>query len=225
LNHNDIVEIEINGKPTASIIWLHGLGADGHDFESIVPQLNIPENIGIRFLFPHAPIRPITINGGMPMRAWYDISSLDRQGTQDEKGIRESSLFLESLITREFNRGVNHRRIILAGFSQGGAIALHTALRFPHSLGGLLALSTWLPLENSLKEEVINNKYSQSTEIPIFLAHGQFDPVIALKFGLESKKMLLDMKYSTLWKEYPMDHSVCVEEIKDIGLWISEALS
>jgi phospholipase/carboxylesterase len=224
LNDNDIVEIEINNKPTASIIWLHGLGADGHDFESIVPQLDISEKIGVRFLFPHAPIRPITINNDMPMRAWYDITSLDRHGAQDEKGIRESSLFLESLITKEVNRGINHEKIILAGFSQGGAIAIHTALRHPRNLGGLLALSTWLPLESSLKDEVITNKNSQSTDIPIFLAHGRFDPVIEFKFGLESKKILTDMKYSVLWKDYPMDHSVCIEEIKDIGLWISNIL-
>ena len=224
MNKNEVIEKEINGTPTATVIWLHGLGADGSDFEPIVPQLEIPKNLGLRFIFPHAPLRSITINGGMTMRAWYDVMSLDRDGTQDEEGIRQSTLMLESLIEREKKRGITSRRIIIAGFSQGGAIALHTALRYPKKLGGLLALSTYLPLESTLNSEVIENDKSQPRDLPIFLAHGQYDPVIPFDAGKLSRLKLEEMQYSVLWNEYPMDHSVCQNEIKDIGVWISKNL-
>ena len=224
MKNSEVIEKEINGIPTATVIWLHGLGADGSDFEPIVPQLKIPVDLGLRFIFPHAPFRSITINNGMTMRAWYDIMSLDRTGVQDEDGIRQSALMVESLIEKENKRGIESERIIIAGFSQGGAIALHSALRCPQRLGGLLALSTYLPLEFTLKNDVIENEKSQSRELPIFLAHGQYDPVIQFNFGVQTRIMLEEMKYSVLWNEYPMDHAVCQDEIKDIGLWISKIL-
>jgi|TARA_B100000767_G_C19708531_1_gene511692 phospholipase/carboxylesterase len=224
LKNSEVIEKEINGIPTATVIWLHGLGADGSDFEPIVPQLKIPVDLGLRFIFPHAPFRSITINNGMTMRAWYDIMSLDRTGVQDEDGIRQSALMVESLIEKENKRGIESERIIIAGFSQGGAIALHSALRCPQRLGGLLALSTYLPLEFTLKNDVIENEKSQSRELPIFLAHGQYDPVIQFNLGVQTRIMLEEMKYSVLWNEYPMDHAVCQDEIKDIGLWISKIL-
>jgi len=225
LNKNKIIETEINGTPSATVIWLHGLGADGSDFEPIVPQLEIPKILGLRFIFPHAPLRSITINGGMTMRGWYDVMSLNRDGAQDEEGIRQSTLILESLIERERKRGIESNRIIIAGFSQGGAIAIHTALRYPKKLGGLLALSTYLPLESSLKNEVVENERSQPRDLPIFLAHGQYDPVIPFDAGKKSGLILEEMGFPVSWNEYPMDHSVCQSEIKDIGLWISKNLT
>ena len=224
MKNNQIIEKEINGIPTATIIWLHGLGADGSDFEPIVPQLEIPVSLGLRFIFPHAPFRPITINGGSTMRAWYDVMILDRGGAQDEDGIRQSALMIGSLIERENKRGIKSERIIIAGFSQGGAVALHTALRYPEKLGGLLALSTYLPLELTLENEVIKNTKSQCRGLPIFLAHGTNDSVIQIDLGKQTRIMLEKMKYSVLWNEYPMVHAVCQDEIKDIGLWISKSL-
>ena len=223
-NNNQTIEKEINGNPLGSVIWLHGLGADGHDFEPIVNELDIPEKLGIRFVFPHAPYRSITINGGMNMRAWYDVKSLDRKGAQDEQGIRQSGSFLEELIDQENKRGIPHNRIIIAGFSQGGAIVLHTALRYPRRLGGLIALSTWLPLESTFEEEVVNNKNSQPSDLPIFLAHGKYDPVIPFDFGLESKYLIEKNGYSVNWHEYSIEHSVSQQEIKDIGCWISKVM-
>ena len=223
-NGNEAIEKEINGNPLGSVIWLHGLGADGHDFEPIVNELDIPEELGIRFVFPHAPYRPITINGGMNMRAWYDVTSLDRKGDQDEQGIRQSSSYLEKLIDQENKRGIPHNRIIVAGFSQGGAIVLHASLRYPQRLGGLIALSTWLPLELTLEEEVANNKNSQPLDLPIFLAHGKYDPVIPFDFGLESKSLIEKNGYSVNWHEYSIEHSVSQQEIKDIGCWISKVM-
>ncbi|HJL92891.1 MAG TPA: carboxylesterase [Woeseiaceae bacterium] len=220
-NSNEAIEKEINGNPLGSVIWLHGLGADGHDFEPIVNELDIPEELGIRFVFPHAPYRPITINGGMNMRAWYDVTSLDRKGAQDEQGIRQSSSYLEKLIDQENKRGIPHNRIIVAGFSQGGAIVLHASLRYPQRLGGLIALSTWLPLESTLEEEVTNNENSQPSDLPIFLAHGKYDPVIPFDFGLESKYLIEKNGYLVNWHEYLIEHSVSQQEIKDIGCWIS----
>ena len=223
-NGNEAIEKEINGNPLGSVIWLHGLGADGHDFEPIVNELDIPEELGIRFVFPHAPYRPITINGGMNMRAWYDVTSLDRKGDQDEEGIRQSSSYLEKLIDQENKRGIPHNRIVVAGFSQGGAIVLHASLRYPRRLGGLIALSTWLPLELTLEEEVANNKNSQPLDLPIFLAHGKYDPVIPFDFGLESKFLIEKNGYSVNWHEYSIEHSVSQQEIKDIGCWISKVM-
>ena len=216
----ETVEIDNDEPLTGSVIWLHGLGADGHDFEAIVPELKLPDSLRLRFVFPHAPIRPVTINGGVSMRAWYDILSLDRSGPQDEKGIRDSAASLAALIEREHERGIPYEKIVVAGFSQGGAIALHTALRFPSRLAGLMALSSWLPLGSTLDAEVVENDAAQSRDLPIFLAHGQFDPMLPISLGEESRDTLTRINYEVSWHEYPMPHSVCAEEIADIRAWL-----
>ena len=220
LELTETVEIEAEGPLQGSVIWLHGLGADGHDFEAIVPELRLPESLRLRFVFPHAPMRPVTINGGATMRAWYDILSLDREGPQDEKGIRESSAALDGRLEREHQRGIPYEKIVRAGFSQGGAIALHSALRYPKTIAGLMALSTWLPLGASLQEEVVENDDAQSRELPVFLAHGQLDTMLPFSLGEESRDGLRSMGYSVEWHEYPMPHSVCAEEIADIRAWL-----
>ena len=209
---------------TAAIIWLHGLGADGHDFEPIVPELQLPADMNVRFVFPHAPVRPVTINGGMSMRAWYDIISLDRDGPQDEAGIRDSSELLCQLIEREQQRGIACDRIILAGFSQGGAIASHTALRFEHRLAGLMALSTYLPLTETLQREVVTNPQAQDRALPVFMAHGSFDPVLPMALGAGSRDVLGKLGYTVEWHDYPMAHAVCIEEIRDIRAWLIKVL-
>jgi phospholipase/carboxylesterase len=213
------------GQPECSVIWLHGLGADGHDFEPVVPELDLAPELGIRFVFPHAPMRPVTINGGMTMRAWYDIRTFDRDGPQDEAGIRESALLLERLIQRERQRGSSYDRIVVAGFSQGGAIALHAALRFPQRLAGLMALSTWLPLAQSFRGEVVDNTNSAARDLPIFMAHGSFDPVLPVEFGKTSRDVLQNAGFSVEWHEYPMAHAVCAEEIGAIRTWLQAVLA
>ena len=219
----DTIEMEINGEPEAVIIWLHGLGADGNDFVPVVKQLDITRNKGVRFVFPHAPYRSVTINGGMTMRAWYDVMTLDRNGIQDEIGIQKSSTFLEELIQREYDRGIAYNKIIIAGFSQGGAIALYTGLRYPKKLGGLIALSTWIPLEEKIKNE-LGKDNSQPLNLPIFLAHGEYDQVIPFEFGEISKKLIEKVGFKVNWNSYPIEHSVSQQEISDIGLWLSEIL-
>lgn len=219
----ECVEIEL-GKPSSSIIWLHGLGADGHDFEPIVPELGLAPEAGVRFVFPHAPMRPVTINGGMIMRAWYDIKTFDREGPQDEVGIRESALLLERLIERERQRGAEYDRIVVAGFSQGGAIALHTALRFRERLAGLIALSTWLPLAQAFREEVSMASGTANRELPIFMAHGSYDPVLPVELGRVSREALEHAGFTVEWHEYPMAHAVCPEEIIALRRWLQQAL-
>jgi phospholipase/carboxylesterase len=214
------VEIETGPDPDGSIIWLHGLGADGHDFEPIVPELRLPASLALRFVFPHAPVRPVTINGGMTMRAWYDIFSLDRGGPVDETGIRDSGEIANTLIRRECDRGIAAERIVLAGFSQGGAIALHAALRYPEKLAGLMALSTYLPLTSSLDAEVVNNPAAVNRDIPIFMAHGTFDPVLPMQMGSDSRDLLNDRGFDIEWRDYPMAHAVCAEEIAHIRDWL-----
>ena len=216
----ETVEVASGVNPQGSVIWLHGLGADGHDFESIVPELGVADQLSLRFVFPHAPIRPVTINGGMTMRAWYDILTLERGGPQDEAGIRESGRLLELLIERECERDIPHDKIVLAGFSQGGAIALHAALRYPHRLGGLMALSTWLPLQDSFDTEVVGNTRAQSQELPVFMAHGSFDPMLPMALGQQSCETLEKAGYAVEWHDYPMAHAVCAEEIADIRNWL-----
>jgi len=214
------VEIEPKAAAEGSVIWLHGLGADGHDFEPIVPELGL-HGLNLRFVFPHAPTRPVTINGGMVMRAWYDILTLDRGGPQDESGIRESAELLNGLIEREHERGVPYERIVVAGFSQGGAIAAHAALRFPHPLAGLMALSTYVPLHELLPAEVFDNAGIQPRSLPIFMAHGSFDPMLPMAMGSQSRDLLESAGYAVEWHDYPMAHAVCAEEIVDIHNWLS----
>lgn len=216
----DTVELETGPNPFGSIIWLHGLGADGHDFEPIVPELRLPEGLALRFVFPHAPVRPVTINGGIAMRAWYDIFSFDRDGPVDADGIRASAGILNDLIGRELERGTPASRIVVAGFSQGGAIALHAALRYPQRLAGLMALSTYLPLMGSFDAEVVHNEEAANQDIPIFMAHGSFDPVLPMQMGTASAELLTAAGFNIEWHDYPMAHAVCGEEIAHIRDWL-----
>jgi phospholipase/carboxylesterase len=221
MSTEETVEIETGpGEPQGSVIWLHGLGADGHDFEPIVPQLRLPSELGLRFVFPHAPMRPVTINGGMTMRAWFDILSLDRDGLADEAGVRASAGILDGLIQREQERGIDASRIVVAGFSQGGAIALHSALRSQQKLAGLMALSTYMPLVSAFEDEVLNTDAVESLDLPIFMAHGKFDPVLPMELGRESADLLIASGFDVEWHEYPMAHAVCETEIDDIRRWL-----
>jgi len=201
------------------VIWLHGLGADAHDFEPVVPELRLPASTPVRFIFPNAPQRPVTINMGMRMRAWYDILQLGG-GLEDEAGIRESQVALEKLISAQQQKGIPARKIVLAGFSQGGAIVLQTALRQAERLGGVMALSTYLPLQGKLEKErnAINN------DLPIFMAHGSYDPMIPMVRAMQSRDALQALGYPVEWREYPMPHSVCPQEIGDIAEFLQRIL-
>lgn len=212
----EAVEIETAASPDASVIWLHGLGADGHDFEPVVPELRLPPTLRLRFVFPHAPVRPVTLNMGMRMRAWYDILQLGG-GPEDEAGVRASQGMVEALIERERSRGVAARRIVLAGFSQGGAIALHTGLRHGQRLAGILALSTYLPLAGTLQAE----RSEANRDVPIFMAHGEFDDIIPITRAQQSRQALAAQGYAPQWHSYPMPHSVCGEEIAAIAAWLA----
>ncbi|MGI9271123.1 MAG: alpha/beta hydrolase [Woeseiaceae bacterium] len=217
----ETVEIETGqAEPQGSVIWLHGLGADGHDFEPIVPELRLPAELALRFVFPHAPVRPVTINNGMSMRAWYDILTLDRDGPTDDIGIRDSGQILDQLIERELERGIAADKIVVAGFSQGGAIALHSALRSKHKLAGLMALSCYLPISQAFEDEVVNSADSGHVDLPIFMAHGSLDPVVPMSLGRNSADLLLAHGFKIEWHDYPMAHSVCGEEINDIRNWL-----
>lgn len=207
--------LESGKQPQHSIIWLHGLGADGHDFMPMVDELKLP--VAIRYIFPHAPQRPVTINGGFVMRAWYDISPQEANGQQDAEGIRASQASIEALIAQEVARGIAPDNIFLAGFSQGGAIALHTALRQAAPLGGVLALSTYLPLLETVQKEILIS----TTATPIFMAHGRSDPLIPCTLGASSRDALLKFGYTVQWHEYAMAHSVCENEIRDIEAWLT----
>ena len=219
----EAIEIETGHDPKAAVIWMHGLGADGNDFVPIVPELGLAGAPAIRFVFPHAPMRPVTINNGYVMRAWYDVSYGDLEGKSrraDEKGVRDSESQIRALIEREGKRGIAHDKVVLAGFSQGGAIALQSGLRYPEKLGGVMALSTYLPLAAALPNEAspANRKTS------IFMAHGIYDPVVPYLMGTTSKTTLAALGYDVEWHEYPMQHSVCAEEVRDIGVWLRKAL-
>jgi phospholipase/carboxylesterase len=213
----EAIEIETGPRPQAAVIWLHGLGADGHDFEPIVPELELAK--AVRFVFPHAPIRPVTINNGMRMRAWYDIFQFGG-GPEDEKGLRESEFLLRKLIEKEKARGVAAGKIVLAGFSQGGAIVLQTGLRYPERLAGIMALSTYLPLAATLEKE----KNAINQDLPIFMAHGSYDDIIQLPRAQQSKDLLVKSGYPVEWRTYPMPHSVCPEEIGHISSFLGKVL-
>ncbi|MCI0401812.1 MAG: alpha/beta hydrolase [Gammaproteobacteria bacterium] len=217
----DAVVIPSASAHKTSVIWLHGLGADGHDFEPIVPELKLPADHGIQFIFPHAPYRAITINGGLTMRAWYDVKDPNLTKCEDVEGITDSSRILTEFIDAERGRGIAANKILLAGFSQGGAIALHTALRFPYRLAGVLALSTYLPMASQLREEV----HPANSGIPIFMAHGKADPVIPLFQGLRSFEQLKKMNYMIEWHVYPMLHAVCPQELAEISSWLQHQLT
>lgn len=223
MSRPETVEVVHGTEPDSSVVLLHGLGADGHDFEPIVPELDLGQ-ASVRFVFPHAPVRPVTVNGGMAMRAWYDIVSLDRHGPQDEQGIRESGELMRALIEREHERGIDYSRIVAAGFSQGGAIALHTALRFPHRLAGVMGLSTWLPLEQTLEREVLTGRSFQPAELPVFIAHGTADQMIPIRFGRHSAEAIKSAGFDVEWHEYPMAHAVCPAEITAMREWLGRVL-
>jgi len=216
----DCVEIATAPKPEAAVIWLHGLGADGHDFEPLVPALHSFLPCAVRFVFPHAPVRAVTINSGMPMRAWYDIVAFDRHAPQDLAGIRQSAAAIQALIGRETARGIDTSRIILAGFSQGGAMILHTGVRLAAPVAGLLALSCYL-LESARLAEC----QPPSARAPVFLAHGEADEVLPLAYGEQARDALLAAGYQVEWHRYRVGHGVAPEEIDDIGRWLRRRLA
>jgi phospholipase/carboxylesterase len=217
----DTLEMETGPHPAASVIWLHVLGADGHDFAPIVPQLGLPESIPVRFIFPHAPSMPVTINNGYVMPAWYDVAHPDLTHGEDEAGIRASQREIILLIQHEKERGVPASRIVLAGFSQGGAMVLHTGLRFPERLAGIIALSTYLPLKAELEADAA----AINRSLPIFMAHGTLDTVIPIRAGLASRDILQQHGCQVSWHEYAMAHTVCAAETTDIGRWLRQVLT
>lgn len=216
----ECVEILTGPNPTHSVIWLHGLGADGNDFAPIVPELRLPKSLSVRFVFPHAPVQPVTINGGMSMRAWYDILVPNLVRIEDEKGIRQSEKMIGALIQREVGRGTPTENIVLAGFSQGCAMTLHTGLRAAYKLAGLMALSGYLPLMDMADHD----HHSANMQTPVFMAHGTFDPVVVIARAEASHNKLKALGYSVQWHTYPMQHSVCPEEIQDMAAFLQKVL-
>ncbi len=216
----DCIEIETAPNPTHAVIWLHGLGADGNDFAPIVPELRLPAGRGVRFVFPNAPVQRVTINNGMAMRSWYDILVMDLVRVEDGRGIRASEAAIHQLIARENARGIPTSNIVLAGFSQGSAMTLHTGLRLPKKLAGMMALSGYLPLVDTAEAE--RNHANNAT--PIFMAHGQYDPVVSLARAEASLAELKRLGYDVRWRTYPMPHSVCAEEVSDISAFLNEVL-
>jgi phospholipase/carboxylesterase len=217
----ETVRIDTAPNPTTSVIWLHGLGADGNDFVPVVRELDLKGLAPIRFIFPHAPTMPVTINGGYVMRAWYDILGSELTRREDEKGLRISQGLVETLIAQEKARGVPAARIVLAGFSQGCAMALQTGLRHPERLAGILGLSGYLPLAATLAAE----RHPAQNDVPIFLAHGTQDPVVPFDRAVATREALAALGHTVEWHEYPMPHSVCLEEIADIGTWLRRVLA
>ncbi len=216
----DSIIIETQPNPDSAIIWLHGLGADGSDFVPIIEQLQLPSQMAIRFIFPHAPVRPITINQGYQMPGWYDISSLSIVDQEDASGIKESSAILKQLCEEQEAEGISSSNIIVAGFSQGGAIALHCGCRYPKPLAGIMALSTYLPLPETLADEISDCV----TETPVFMAHGRQDEVVAYEHGIQSKELLDENNIDVHWHEYDMGHAVCDDEIQHIRQWLIDVL-
>ena len=214
------IELETSPNPTCSVIWLHGLGADGNDFVPIIPELRLPANPAIRFIFPSAPSMPVTVNGGYVMPAWYDIVGRNLMDQEDADGIKQSAASIIELIEHEVQRGIDYRHIVLAGFSQGCAMALYIGLRLPHQLAGIIALSGYLPLALSLNIE----KHIANQSTPIFMAHGTYDPVVVLDRAQASLALLEKLGYPVDWNEYPMEHSVNPEELADISRFLQEVL-
>jgi phospholipase/carboxylesterase len=215
----ECVELETGAKPSASIIWLHGLGADGHDFEPIVPELKLPIALPVRFVFPHAPVRPVTLNNGMPMRAWFDIVKIGMHQPRDKAGMRAACAGLEALIARENSRGIPAARIVLAGFSQGGSVALYTGLQYREKLAGIMALSTYLPLDDFALRTAVANSHTS-----IFYAHGTQDPVVPLLLAEQTRDALMARTYPVSWHTYPMPHTVHPAEIEHIRAWLLNVL-
>ena len=215
------VELETGARPDASVVWLHGLGADGNDFVPIVEEMRLPEPLSVRFVFPHAPVRPVTINNGFPMRAWYDIYAADLANRADVLGVRQSQAAVEALVAREKTRGVAAKRIVVAGFSQGGAIALFAGLRHAERLAGIVALSTYLPLPDSLAAEAA----AANRDLPIFMAHGTMDAVVRPEWGESTRRALAAAGYKVEWHIYPMPHSVVWEEVEAIRDFLARVLA
>lgn len=214
------IQLETAPEPSAAVIWLHGLGADGNDFAGLVPELDLSACPAIRFIFPHAPAIPVTLNGGYVMPAWYDILGANLVSRQDESGIRASAQAIHALIDREVTRGIPASRIVLAGFSQGCAMALHTGLRFPQRLAGIMALSGYLPLAEHLNDE----RAAANFKTPIFMAHGNQDPVVVPARGEASRDLLVSMGYPVQWHSYPMQHSLHPREVADIAVFLAQVL-
>ncbi len=215
----DYIELETNPDPTAAVIWLHGLGASGHDFEPVVPELGLPANAAVRFLFPHAPVMPVTVNGGMSMPAWYDIKAMDVDRVVDSGQLMDSAHAVARMVDREIERGIPSENIVIAGFSQGGAVAYELGLTYPRPLAGLLALSTYFATAESIKPSEANRA------IPINAYHGTFDPIVPESLGRKSTEKLRAMGYSPRYETYPMEHSVCLEEVQDIGRFLCEKMN
>lgn len=218
---NDLPSLEIEpiNTATASVIWLHGLGADGYDFEPIVGELNLPENLAIRFIFPHAPSIPVTINGGMAMPAWYDILSMSIEREIDLQQLEASASAIQALITKEIKRGIKADRIIIAGFSQGGAVAYQAALTYPQPLAGLMTMSTYFATKDSIKIHESNKN------IPINIMHGSHDPVVQPELGEQARKTLIAYGFAPCYKQYAMQHNLCLEQISDISEWLQQHLA
>jgi len=214
-------ETLVGDAPSYSVIWMHGLGADGYDFAPIVPELQLPTAPGVRFVFPHAPVQPVTINNGMMMRAWYDIKLPNLAMREDETGIRQSEKAIRALIARENQRGIPTSRIVLAGFSQGCAMALHTSLRLEETLAGVVGLSGYLPLADMLE----NERQAANQQTPIFLAHGSMDPVVTINRAEASRDKLQSLGYQVSWHTYPMPHSVCAQEVFDIANYLRQVIA
>jgi len=213
-------ELEPPRPADAAVVWMHGLGADAHDFESLVPELGLEASAAVRFVFPNAPVRPVTINGGHRMRAWFDVAGFDRRAPQDERGIRESHEAISALVARERERGIPASRILVAGFSQGGAMALFTGLRFAERLGGVVALSTFLPLADTAAAEA----HPANAALRVFMAHGRFDPIVPQPLGESSREALRALGCAVDWHSYPMPHSVCADEVSDLRSWLAGVL-
>ncbi|WP_158965711.1 alpha/beta hydrolase [Paraglaciecola sp. L3A3] len=215
------VEVNPTNPAKAAVIWLHGLGDSGNGFAPIVPELNIPPQLAIRFIFPHAPIRPVTINNGMPMRAWYDIKSMDFASRADRTGVNESAALVQSLIDKEITQGIPAEKIVLAGFSQGGVIALHLGTRIKQKLAGIMSLSSYMCEPEKLTAEA----HTANKHTPIFIAHGQQDEVVPMFMGNAAYKVLVENGYQASWIEYMMQHNVCAQELNDISKWLQKVLS
>lgn len=209
------------GVATSAIIWLHGLGADGNDFISLVDELQLPVNHQVKFIFPTADKRPVTINGGMSMNAWYDVTSLETKRDEDIQGIKNTNLKIHNLINKEKNKGISTNQIILGGFSQGGAMSIYSGLRYPHQLGGIIALSSYCLLSDTLP----NEKSEANNNVPLFLAHGTFDPIVHFALGKEALNLLENENYKVSFKSYPMEHTVCLEEVNDVSKFVRKVLN
>ena len=216
----EVVTIDPTEPPKASVIWLHGLGADGNDFADIVPQLQLPEDMAVRFIFPHAPVRPIALNMGMPMRAWFDVYDLTTDAKQDETGIRQAQTLVEELIAQEIERGISSENIVLAGFSQGAAMALHCGLRYDKKLAGILVLSGFLMLADRLKKEInLTNK-----DTSILMMHGSHDNMVPIAWAEHSRDILQELNLPVQWDSFPIEHGVCAEEVTAISNWLQHIL-